>query len=329
MSAPVIDAERALTRDGFDAVLRADLESEISIFPARSWYPSSVGHPCDRALVWNFTRWESKARHDTTLQAIFDHGRDHQPLIYRRLERLGFEVVRESDRPTQWQPKPGVRISGRPDGRIIAFHGAKYRPPRLLEAKSMNGYEWDSISTLDDLRHSPKHWTRAYYAQGQLYALLENLPLGVFALMSKATGMLKVIPYELDYGMAEALLQRIERLQPMIDQAIDPDPIPYDFSVCGGCGFLAQCYPPRDFGDGASVILDPEFIAQLERRETLSVASREFAELDKAVKARLKAEGIKAAVAGAFSIEGKAVEVREYKVPARTDIRYDIRRTQA
>lgn len=325
-----IDAGQAVTSDGFAELLRKALESEIEIWPMRSFYPSLLGHPCDRYLVWRATRYAEQARHSPELQSIFDHGRAHQPLIYHRLEQLGFELVRESDRPKQWRPRGpyGPVISGRPDGRIIAFCGTPYRPPRVLEAKSLSGYQWDRIETVDDLRHASSHWTRSYYAQGQLYCFLEDTPHGVFVLISKQTGMLKLIPFELDYAYVEELLQRTESLLPMIQQGVDPDPIPFDANVCGGCGFLKICYPPRSFGEGASVIEDPELVEQLERREQLRATAKEYEALDDAVKARLKRDGVKFSLIGPFLVEGKIISKKAYTISAHDEIRYEIRRNE-
>jgi hypothetical protein len=322
------EAERALTAEGFTELVRAQLESEIEVFPARAFYPSSIGHPCDRALVWAFTRWQTKARHDVVLQAIFDEGRLHQPSVYRRLEAMGFEVVRESDRPVQYRVGRAV-ISGRPDGRIVAFRGVQYRPPAVLEAKSLSGYAWDQIGTSRDLLASESPWTRSYYAQGHMYALLENTPRILFVLKNKQTGMLKALPDELDYGYAESILQRVERLQPLIEEGRDPDPIPFSLPICGGCGWRDQCYPARSFGEGASVIEDPVLLDELARREILAEGKREYDQIDRAVKDRLKREGIKFALAGDFVIEGKLLSKKAYTVPARDEVQYSIRHQSA
>jgi hypothetical protein len=299
-----VDGETAVTTEGFDRVLHTVLDAEIEVFPARSFYPSSLGHPCDRNIVWRFNRWKEQDRHDPVLQSIFDQGNDYQPLIYQRLEEMGFEIVRESDRPTQYRTH-GAVISGRPDGRIVSFRGYRYKPSLILEAKSMSGYQWDKTLTLEDLRHSSSHWTRSYYAQGQLYAFLENVPRGAFALYSKATGMMRLIPFELDYAFAESLLKRVEKLQPMIEQGVDPEPLPYDQSICGSCGFRRQCYPPKSFGEGASVITDPLLLEDLVERERLKDAAAEYKALDESIKDRLKMLGTKWAIAGDFVIEGK------------------------
>lgn len=319
------DAERVLTPEGFAEIQTAVLQQDISVFPARAFYPSSLGHPCDRFTVFRFTRWQEQARHDSVLQSIFELGRDYQPLIYRRLEKMGFEVIRESDRPVQYRVGSAV-ISGRPDGKLRGFRGTRYQPPRILEAKSMSAWQWDRTATVEDLRGAASVWTRSYYAQGQLYAFLEDTPAGVFVLDNKLTGMLKLIPFELDYGYAEALLQRIERLQPMVQQGVDPEPIPYDWRVCGDCGFRKVCYPPRDFGEGAVVLDDPALVEQLEQREALRQGKAGYDELDREIKTRLKREGVKFAIAGPFVIEGRVVSKKEYAVAAHDEIHYEIRR---
>lgn len=320
-----MDADAAVTPDGFDLLQRETLEQRIQVFPARSWWPSSLGHPCDRQVVWRFTRWESATKHDATLESIFEQGRTHQPVIYTRLEAMGFEVVRESDRPRQYKVA-GTTISGRIDGKLMAWRREKYHPPRVLEIKTLSSFVWDRISTANDVRQASSHWTRSYYAQMQAYLFLEETPFGAFVFENKATGMLKCVPVELDYAFAESLLKRVERLQPLVARSIDPDPIPYDGNVCGSCGFCAQCYPPRNFGEGATVLEDPTLIEQLEQRERLKAARDEYDDVDKAVKARLKHEGIKSAIAGSFIIEASERPVAESTRPARTDIVYTIRR---
>src|SRR3972149_9681646 len=108
-----MDADSALTADGFEILQRTTLEERIRIFPARSWWPSMLGHPCDRACVWKATRWQSQTKHDAVLESIFEQGRRAQGPIYERLEAMGFDLIRESDRPRQYHVG-SAGISGRP-----------------------------------------------------------------------------------------------------------------------------------------------------------------------------------------------------------------------
>ena len=329
-AAAAIDADRALSPDGFQELLRRHLETEIEVYPARAWYPSQLGHPCDRYLVWRWTKWQAQRKHDWILQAIFDEGRLHQPSVYSRLEQLGFDVIRESDRPTQYKIG-GAVISGRLDGKIRGFRTERFNPPRVLEIKTTQGYQFDRLNSIDDLLAAEQHYIREYADQGYLYAFLENLPQGVIVLKNKATGVLKVIPFELDFGRAEELLQRVERLQPMVDKAADPPPIPYDSAICGRCPFLHLCYPPKEFGAGAGLIEDAALIEELVVRERLKPARDQYEDLDKGIKARLKRLGMKAgaqAMAGAFLIQASERTVKEYTVKARTDTVFEISRLE-
>jgi hypothetical protein len=334
-SSVTLDAETAATPDGFAQLLKRQLEEEITVYPARAWYPSSIGHPCDRYLVFNFTRWQDKKRHDYVLQAIFGEGNLHQPAIYQRLERMGFEIVRESDRPTQYKPAPGVVISGRPDGRVLGWRdpktgsGGRYAMPRILEIKTTQSYQFDRLNTIDDILGADQHYIRGYADQGYTYSFLENLPQGLIALKNKATGMLKVIPYELDFDRAEWLLQRVERLQPMVDKVIDPPPMPYDKDVCGRCAFLHLCYPPKDFGAGAQVLEDSQLVEDLAKREVLQPTKKEFEDVDKAIKAKLKQLGLKTGatvMCGPFIIEVSERAVKSYTTKDRVDTLFEFTR---
>jgi hypothetical protein len=304
-TATQISPAESLQPSVFAALQDEILEHEIRINPSRAWYPSSLGHPCDRFQVWRFNRHEEQQRHGPELQSIFNEGKAHQPLIYARLRELGFRIVEESDRPAQYRYGAAL-ISGRPDGRIVEFRGHRFSPARSLEVKSMSDYQWRSTNTLEDLRTSASVWTRCYYGQGHVGAFLDNLDGGVFVLKNKQTGMLKTIPFDLDYAHAEALCQKADRLTPMVQQGVDPDPITYDAKICGGCGFRRLCYPPKDFGAGAKVLTDDLMIEDLARRHELRPAAEEFEQLDASIKDRLKVYGAgELTIAGDFLIEGK------------------------
>jgi len=119
----------ALTPAGFATVLQETLQKQIQMYPQRAWYPSNAAHPCDRFLVWRWTRWTEQTPHGWVLQSIFSEGNLHAPSIYRRLEEMGFQVIRESDRPTQWKVGNKAVISGRVDGRVTGFRGQKFPKP--------------------------------------------------------------------------------------------------------------------------------------------------------------------------------------------------------
>lgn len=331
--APTVDP---LSPDGFDAALRETLQKEIEVFPARTWWPSNLGHPCDRALVWNFTRWEEKKPHDVVLQSIFDEGNLHQDAIsprgrhsssiYSRLEQMGFQIDREF-RAAEWRSKNGGVISGKPDGRFIGFRGVRFAEPVVFDGKTMVEHQWQRISSVEDLYHAASPYVRGYPTQVLIYSFLENRERGALVLKSKQTGLLKFIPVPLDYAAVELMLKRVERLQPMVAAKEDPPPIAYDEATCGRCAFNHLCYPPKDYGAGLVPLEDDDLLDDVARREELQAAYREYGRLDKRVKSSLKRLGtFEAALLGPFLIERTERPVRAYPVEARTDVIFDIKR---
>lgn len=276
-----------LTTAGFASLFAETLRKQIRIWPSRSWAPSQVGHPCDRYLVWRWTRAQDQLPHDPMLEAVFQEGNLHQPHVYARLEQMGFEVVRESDRPERWQPKPGIILSGRIDGRVTGFKGRRYPRPLVLEIKTIAPHAFDQLDTLQDLVEHRAYYVRGYYVQMQLYLLLDNTDMGLIVLKSKGSGALRALPVPLDLVVAEAALKRIERLHPFVKDEKDPPPIPYDAAVCGRCGFLPYCWPPRE-EEGMEVVDDGDLVDLLIEHERLKRLKYGFEDLDQQIKDRMK-----------------------------------------
>jgi hypothetical protein len=302
----VIDVDQALTVEGFELLQREVLESQRKVWPFRVWRPSALGHPCDRHLVWMWNRIQDARVYSWVLQSIFNEGRLHQPSVYARLEEMGFEIVREQDRPLQYRLAGGALIAGTPDGRIVAFRGQRLTPTVILEAKSIQEWLWAQLRSVADILESRHTHIRGYYAQVQLYCLLDGATdRSLMVLKSKSTGLLKPIPIDLDYDFAESLLKRVERLEPLVRGRVDPPPIPYEKAVCDRCAFLGACYPPRSFGEGVQILEDPQLEVKLDRRATLAPGAKEYDGLDDEIKESLKHQGVRFAVVGPWVIEGR------------------------
>ncbi len=316
-----------LTPEGFAAIQKATLEAAIQVYPARAFYPSQCAHPCDRFLTWRFTRWQEQRPHDFVIESIFDQGKAAQPVVYARLEKMGYMIIRESDRPRQWTPRGKAVISGRIDGKLIGFHAEKFTVPRVLEVKTAQGYTWERLNTIDDVKQAEQHYVRSYAAQGNLYLLLEECSDGVMVIANKANGLLKLIPFELDYDAAEALLLRIERVQGMVEAKEDPPPIPYDFGICGRCPFGHVCFPPQNFGAGVQIFSDLVLMDSLLHEIDLKAKASEFEKLKRENRAALKRIGtFEQALLGNVLITQKTRHVKGYTVEPRDDVYYTIER---
>ena len=324
------DPEYVITAEGFHSAYLDVLRSEIKTWPARSWTPSNLGHPCDRFLVWRWTRWNEGLKHDPIKQAIFREGNIHAPDVYQRLEKMGFGIQREGEKTTQWEPKKGVIISGRIDGKILSFRDVKYDPSIILEIKTTSPYTFDALNTIQDVREHRAFYVRGYYDQDQLYCVLENRPRGIMVFKNKQTGMLKAIPFEIDYDRGEWLIARAERLAPMVREKIDPPPIPFDDFICGDCTFKGLCYPPVVGGEGAKLIEDGELLEMLEERATVADKRARYEELDKAVKSKAKQalgkDGM--GMCGPWEVSTKTSPRKAYEVKASEATTVTLRRIE-
>jgi len=296
-----------ITSEAFETALKESFEKEIKVYPARNNWPSRAGHPCTRFLVWVRTRWGELQKHDAGLQSVFDEGRAHQPNIFDRLTKMGFEIV-ETDRPFEY-----AGYSGRIDGKIKSFRGERFEKPIPIEVKTCSPWAFDSLHTEEDIIKSKHHYMRGYQHQLNLYMLMDNVEQGAYIFKNKVTGWLKLIPATLDWALADGLVKRSKEIDQMVAEHIDPPPIGYDDGICGRCGFLSNCYPPRDFGEGAELITDQTFLDTLARHQELKPLNAEYDSLDKFISKRVKGRAL--VLAGDYVIEGTEGTREGYTVP--------------
>lgn len=307
-----------LTPQDFEATLKESFEKEIKIYPARSNWPSNAGHPCDRFLVWRRTRWQEQTTHDAGLQSVFDEGREHQQKVIDRLTKMGLEIT-ETDRPFEY-----AGFSGRIDGKIKSYNGERFEKPIPLEIKTCSPYVFDALTTEEDIARSRHHYIRGYQHQMTLYLLMDNAEEGAYVFKNKLSGWLKLIPATLNWPLADALLQRFKTIDALVAERADPPPISYDEGVCGRCGFLSLCYPPRDYGEGAEMIADQGFLDMLTRHQELKPAKAEYDAIDDAISKRVKNHPL--ILAGDYVIEGKEIVRKGFTVQDSTQWRKTIRR---
>lgn len=272
------------------------------IFRARwkSIRASGIGDICDRRIYYYITAGELADEINTDLAAIFEEGKDQEPVVRRLLSELGFEVKKASFTES-WDK---YNISGGIDG-IISDNGTNY----IAEIKTVSEYAWRSVNTPEDFDEG---YYKKWYAQMQIYLLLFNYDRGIFILKRKQAKQLRIIEVSLDYGYAEGLLQKAERVNKAISAGIPPDYLPNNPVECKRCAFFGKvCNPPLDFGD-MQVIEDEELERKLERRAELESASKEYEAVDKELKERFRE--LPAAICGNYHITGKPIIIKQ---PAR------------
>lgn len=303
------------------------IEESWAQYLTRSRYPASP-HPyvyasswrvCDRRMVLDMTAPDQMPPWQPEVLARFRRGDDRERDLLADLTRIGrdaepaFKVIGQQERFELKDRKGRVVITGKTDARLD-FKEA--RAP--LEVKAWGPHLVDRISTFADLFESP--WTRSGGYQLLSYLYGANQPFG-FLLLDRS-GLPLLLPVELD-----AHLDRMEEFLTRAERAVDhqragtlPDFLVGNAVECQRCPFYGStCNPPLS-SPGAVVLTDPELEADLERREQLKAAAREFDQVDTRIKKQLR--GVEQGIAGAFSITGKWGNYARTELPADVKAQY-------
>ena len=240
--------------DQVNATVDRALTAEQATRPPRDYLGASrLGHPCERALQFEYTATPKDEGKEFTGQAlrIFAIGHALEDLAVAWLRSAGFDLyTRKGNRPDGGQfgfEVAGGRIRGHVDG-IIAAGPARFElaVPTLWECKTMNANNWracvkDGVTTSKPV----------YAAQIALYqAYMEGTVPGIsaapalFTAINKDTAELhhELVPFDAD--LAQRMSDRAVRILQATDAAellprIASTP---DFFECRFCPWTARCW---------------------------------------------------------------------------------------
>lgn len=289
--------------------------SRVRVSPCNSLRASSIGVECDAFLFLEQTAWEKRVPPTPEMQCIFDLGNEMEMVTFRELEAMGVQVLQRGKDYVDRR----YNITGHIDGKLRIDGFPK---PIPAEIKGLNPYTAGSIETIDHIRHHPQAWVRKYYAQLQIYLLLDESELGVFVLKNKSTGQVVFVDCPLDYAYAESLLAKAERVGAAVKSGTFPARNVSD--DCMGCAFVHVCQPDIEFTKGVEFFENTEIAEMLRRREELAASAKEFDAVDKAIKAALPKKG--QLIVGDYALTGKEVERSAYAVSAGSYWKWNIKR---
>jgi len=289
--------------------------SKIHIWKAGSNSASLLGHPCTlltgRHLFLKRTLPVDRLpKHTVEKQMLFDDGNVHEDAVVADLRAAG-HPVEETQRTFEM---PEYQIRGKIDGFIHA--GAKRWP---LEIKAMSPSLYgdarkaahSGVLTVDDIRQTENPWLLKYAAQLNIYLLMANMELGVFAFKDKQGGELALYEMPIDMVLGEQCLN----VAGIVNTAMSTGEAPPwcgQPSQCARCELCAACKPPVvEFGDQQEIMADPELEEALRRRDELAAAVKEHAAIDAKLKHQLAG---RVGLCGDFEITGKWVERAGYEV---------------
>lgn len=296
---------------------RQTLHGKNTPYPRSVSILSDIGE-CDRQMVYSITNWQDKPPFDDDLLYRFGAGKDQETLMVRDLAGLGYEVIGGQE-VIEIKNRNGETIGrGKIDGKL-EYH--KIKVP--FEIKSMNPMVFENIDGIDDFNKKP--YLRKYLRQLTMYLYGNNVEEGLF-LCTDCLGHWKIFIVSLDYGFAEQILQRLERVHEHLKAKTQPDRIEFRDEICGKCPFYQICLPDM-IRTEVQVLQDEDFLTNLEVRESMKKARAAYESADKKAKEFIKKYGITKGIAGDFLITSKTFETKERApVPAGVMTRIEISR---
>lgn len=237
LAAAYVDARFAEAVAAIRENVLAAKEKKIAIRPQHKLRASGF-HPCDRKMYYDITNWKDAAPHTAETQCLFDFGGTVEKAAIEQLEEAGYEVGGQQVGFEQ-KVANGV-ITGHIDGWISGRELGEH--PLPLEIKGYT-FQAERIHSWRDMLDAPQAWLRSVPCQLQMYLLQASEARGVLVMFDKKSATPFPLPTELDLEFAEGLLKRAEDIYEHLELEIEPDRMPYEAAVCGGCPFAHVCQP--------------------------------------------------------------------------------------
>lgn len=314
--------------EAIDKALIKDAESFRDKVNVYSNWASQIGHPCLRYLCYHRTHWKEKQIPNVDMLNIFGLGKPLESAAANKLKMAGYEIYEEPE-SINWKK---FQISGRMDRKMKWDN--KILP---VEIKGLSPYTWKTIEDIDSFFISDKYYMKMYPAQLLLYCLMKDIDQGVFAILNKFTGRIKIVwlyiePY---LEFAESLLKKAEKINKYIvayekNNKTEPLDRINNFDICLDCGFRHICKPVLTQAKKTGKIEVPkEFEKVLEQREQLSTSHSEYNKLDRQAKKFFKENELKKdVVIGKFLIQPQLKTRKETIIPASEYYQYKISRIE-
>ena len=277
--------------------------SKQRVYPCHVNRASSLGHPCERYLVYMRTSWDKMELPDVGREFIFAGGKLIEDMALAELKEAGFRITNQG---RDFLDKR-YQISGHVDC-FVGPPGIDRSPAKdpPCEIKGISPFDFDKINSAEDMFKSKNSWTKAYPAQLQLYMFLSEREEGLFYIKNKLTYQPKQIWIKLDYAYCEELLQKCERINKHINEGTLPAQV-NDYNTCKKCQARSFCRPDIVFGEGIGFIDDAELEGYLNQREKLNASALQYKNIDEHIKTGLKKymDGRAVLCVGAWIIEKK------------------------
>lgn len=189
---------------------------------------SELGHMCARAQYHTRVDWDKRPVPDDKLAAIFALGRELESYVERVLSSAGVRVVQ-----TQVSIYDNrLDLSGRIDGLIVS--DGKEIP---IEIKSVNDRDFQRLNTWKDFCDTSSPWLLKWALQLPCYLWLHSAEHGIYVLVSKSTGEIKLVPVSLEESveLLDTAFKILDEAKAAMESGVPPEPKPWNRSLCRYC----------------------------------------------------------------------------------------------
>jgi len=245
---------RPTCAERINEVIDAAIVAERAAIPPRTYLGGSrLGHPCERALQFEFAgapKDEGQEFSGQTLR-IFEIGHALEDLAIRWLRGAGFDLyTRKGNRPDGEQfgfSVAGGRIRGHVDGIIAAApQSLSISVPALWECKTMNAKNWRETMAKGVVVAKPVYAAQIAlyqaYMEAQVPGTSDNPAL--FTAINKDTAELhhELVPF--DAGLAQRMSDRAVRILQATDagELLPRIAMTRDFHECRMCPWADRCW---------------------------------------------------------------------------------------
>jgi hypothetical protein len=307
------------------------------VYPVRTNWASFIGHPCERHVVYQRTKWELKKKTTPEAELKFSECHLQEDKVIADLKKAGFKVQREQ-MPVEWED---LEISGKIDAMVLqpsdSTWGVHSSPLNMKDRwvpleittignkfqwesiffRGMDQYDWEEVKE----KYCRNWWCKNKYHQLQIYLFGMEFEKGILIVKERSSGKFAHIDVSLDWDVGNWISLRCGRVKKHMEEDTLPERIPFDDEICGMCDFRESICLPGIEGDPVAFLADEVIMKELETMEQTVEARGEYERAKKRRDAWAKAnEWNKATVAGRYYVEkktnkGGAVRVHHERMP--------------
>jgi len=240
--------------DRINAAVDAALEAERAATPPRDYLGGSrLGHPCERALQFEFAGAPKDEGLDFSgrVLRIFAIGHQLEDLAIRWLRAAGLDLyTRKGNRPDGEQfgfSVAGGRIRGHVDGIVAEAPAALgLRTPALWECKTMNAKNWRETVAKGVTVAKPVYAAQIALYQAYMEATVPGISTApaLFTAINKDTAEIhhELVPFDAD--LAQRMSDRGVRILRATDagELLPRIAANRDFFECRFCPWAERCW---------------------------------------------------------------------------------------